>query len=255
MRMDTTGRCLLGLLTLSATSALSAGLTAQVVRPSETRSTPMEIVCGPMATIVAPAQTVKVIGGTERVKTMFATGETILINAGTTQGIRAGQHFYVRRVIEDRFAANTADVRPKSLHTAGWVTIVETQSNVSVATIKEACDGVQEGDYLEPLVLPEPGAAVAAGVPDFARPGRVLLGDDRRQLGATGSMMVLDRGTDHGVRAGQRLTIFRDTVDGTGPVITIGDAIVVSTQAESSLMKIQHSREAIQVGDKVAIHR
>lgn len=255
MRMDLSGRCFPALLALFAASALSAGPEAQTKRPAEASSTPLEIVCGPMATMIAPAQTIKVIGGTERVKALFGTGETILIGAGTSQGIRAGQHFYVRRVIEDRFAASTADVRPKSLHTAGWVTVVETQSHVAVAAIKEACDGVQEGDYLEPLVLPEPTAPVAAGVPDFARPGRVLLGDDRRQLGASGSMMVLDRGTDHGVRAGQRLTIFRDTDDGTGPVVTIGEAVVVSTQAESSLMKIEHSREAVQVGDKVAIHR
>jgi hypothetical protein len=242
-------------LAVLAVSCASTGLGAQITRPPQTRATPLEIVCGPLATLTTPSQAMKVIGGTERVKTMFGKGETILINAGTAQGLRAGQHFYVRRLIEDRFAAHTADVRPRSVHTAGWVTIVETQTDVSVATIEEGCDGVLEGDYLEPLVLPETATGITTGVPDFARPGRVILGDDRRQLGAIGTTMVIDRGTDHGVRPGQRLTIFRDTVGGTGPVVTIGEGVIVSTQAESALMKIEKSREAIQVGDKIALHR
>ena len=252
MRMRTTG---LLIVPVSLASLFVAGLAAQVKRPLQTRSIPLEIVCGPAATLVAPDAAIAVTGGTERRKKMFGPGETILINAGTGKGLRAGQHFFVRRVVQDRHAEQTAEIQPKSIHTAGWVTIVETQADVSVANVEEACDGVQEGDYLEPLVLPEPTAAVPEGVPDFTRPGQVILGDDRRQLGATGSLMVVDRGTDHGVRSGQRLSIFRSTGDGTGPVVTIGEAIVVSTQAESSLMRIQKSREAIQVGDKIAIYR
>jgi hypothetical protein len=252
MRMRTTG---LLIVPVSLASFFVAGLGAQAKRPQQTRSIPLEIVCGPAATLVPPAATMKVIGGTERRKLMFGTGETILVNAGTAKGLRAGQHFFVRRVVQDRHAEPTAEIQPKSIHTAGWVTIVETQGDVSVANVEEACDGVQEGDYLEPLVLPDAAAVVPAGVPDFARPGQVILGDDRRQLGATGSLMVIDRGTDHGVSSGQRLTIFRTTVDGTGPVVTIGEAVVVSTQAESALMRIQKSREAIQVGDKIALHR
>jgi hypothetical protein len=252
MRIRTTGF----LIVPASLAALFAGsLDAQVKRPLTTRSIPLEIVCGPASTLAAPDAAMKVIGGTERRKQMFGTGETILVNAGTGKGVRAGQHFFVRRLVQDRHAEATAEIQPKSIHTAGWVTIVETQADVSVANIEEACDGVQEGDYLEPLVLPEATAAVPEGVPDFARPGQVIMGDDRRQLGATGTLMVIDRGTDHGVRSGQRLTIFRSAVEGTGPVVTIGEAVVVSTQAESSLMRIQKSREAIQVGDKIAIHR
>lgn len=252
MRMRTTGGLMVP---LSLASLLVVGLDAQARRPQQTRAIPLEVICGPASTMTAPVATMTVIGGTERRKQMFGAGETVLVNAGTSQGVRTGQQFFVRRVVKDRHAESTAEVQPKSIHTAGWITIVETQADVSVATVEEACDGVQEGDYLQPLVLPDAAAAVAEGVPDFAHPGQVILGDDRRQLGATGSLMVVDRGSDHGVRAGQRLTIFRTTVDGTGPVVSIGEAVIVSTQAESALMRIQKSSEAIQVGDKVALHR
>jgi hypothetical protein len=240
---------------VSLPSLLVASLDAQARRPEQTRAVPLEVICAPSSTLTLPDDSMKIMGGTERRKQMFGTGETVLVNAGTSQGLRAGQHFFVRRIVQDRHAEATADVQPKSIHTAGWITIVETQAYVSVATVAEACDGIQDGDYLQPLVLPEAAAAAAAGVPDFEDSGRIILGDDRRQLGAAGSLMVVDRGTDHGVRAGQRLTIFRTTVNGTGPVVSIGEAVIISTQAESSVMRIQQSREAIQVGDKIALHR
>lgn len=252
MRIRTIGRLVAP---VSLASLLIVGLDAQASRPQQTRAVPLEIICAPGSTLTPPVETMKVIGGTERRKQLFGTGETILVNAGTSGGIQTGQHFFVRRVVQDRHAEATADIQPRSIHTAGWVTIVEAEADVSVATIEEACDGVQEGDFLQPLALPEAGAAVAAGVPDFAHPGQVILGDDRRQLGASGSLMVVDRGSDHGVRAGQRVTVFRPTVAGTGPVVAIGEAVIVSTQAESSVMRIRTSREAIQVGDKIALHR
>jgi hypothetical protein len=233
---------------------MAATAAAQTRRPAETRSVPVDLVCGPSAALTQPAQALRVMGGVERTRVMFGTGEIVVINAGSAQGIRTGQHYYVRRVIEDQFTASTGETPPRSIHTAGWITVTHTDPERSLATISEACDGVVEGDYLEPLVLPA-DFAPTAGQPDFAHPGLVVLGDDRRQLGAAMSLMVIDRGSDHGVRPGQQITIFRRVPDETGPIVELGSGIVVSTKPETSLMRIQKSREAIQVGDKVALHR
>ena len=68
--------------------------------------------------------------------------------------------------------------------------------------------------------------------------------------------MVLDRGSDHGIRPGQRLTIFRRTLpDGTGPVSNVGSATVYAVQPETSMVRIEKSVDAVYVGDLVAIHR
>jgi hypothetical protein len=67
--------------------------------------------------------------------------------------------------------------------------------------------------------------------------------------------MVIDRGSDHGLRIGQPLTIFRQTLDGKGPNVTLGDALVIEVHPETSLFRITRSREAVEVGDLVAIHR
>lgn len=243
----------LTLVTILAVSGLAG---AAVQRPPETRKIPIDLVCGPIASLTDPSQSIRIVGGMERAKTLFSAGDAVIVNAGTSEGLKAGQHFFVRRVIEDRFAVRTTEKPPRSIHTAGWLTIVETQEHVSIAKVAESCDGISEGDYLEPLAVTAAAAALPAGRPDFDRPGRIILADDRRQLGAGGgSLMVIDRGSDHGLRPGQRITLFRATAGGAGPVVTIGEAFVASTQPESSLIRIEKASDAIQVGDLVAIHR
>ena len=81
-------------------------------------------------------------GRVEPRKALFAARDTIIINAGTSQGIRAGQHFYVRRLVSDLLAVPAGDARPFSIHTAGWLTIREAQADSSIAIVIEACDGI-----------------------------------------------------------------------------------------------------------------
>lgn len=244
------------IVTFLAFASLTAGVAAQSQRPAQARSVPIDLLCAPLASLTEPPKTIRVVGGTEAARALFAPGESVIINAGAGQGIKAGQSFYARRVVDDRFTVQTTEKPPRSIHTSGWVTIVDVQANVSTAKVAEACDGVMEGDYLEPLVLPPTATPSAAGEPDFARPARIILADDRRYLGAGGgSLMVMDRGSDHGLRPGQRLTLFRQSANAEGSIVTIGEAFVALTQAETSLIRIRKSSEAIQVGDLIAIHR
>jgi len=67
--------------------------------------------------------------------------------------------------------------------------------------------------------------------------------------------MVLDRGSDHGLHAGQRVTIFRSTGGGTGPVARIAEATTLVVNAETSTIRIDKTSDAVLVGDLVAIHR
>ena len=243
-------------LALGALVAVSPLLSAQAQRPVETRGVPIDLVCAPQAALAPPSQALRVAGGVEPKKALFAAGERVLIDAGAEQGLQVGQHFFVRRVIEDRFTVRTTETAPLSIHTAGWITIVEVRQSAAAAIVAESCDGIMDGDYLEPFERPALVAASPAGTPDFDRPARVVLADDRRQLGAGGgSLMVIDRGSDHGLTPGQRLTLFRRTLDGAGPHVSLGEAYVASTRPDTSLIRIETSREDIQVGELIAIHR
>ena len=182
------------IVTLLTALALPTLASAQAKRPLATRSVSIDLLCGAQASLVAPARSVRILGGSEPMKSMFAPGDTVTIGAGTRQGVAVGQHYFVRRVVEDRFTVRTTEKQPYSIHTAGWVTVTEASDDSAAARVSEACDGIVVGDYLEPLVLPPPPATLPVGEPDFSYPARIILGDERRQLGSGGgSLMVIDR--------------------------------------------------------------
>ena len=67
--------------------------------------------------------------------------------------------------------------------------------------------------------------------------------------------MVIDLGGDHGLEAGQWLTVFRRVGDSPGPVSQVGRAVVVSVKQTSSTIRIESARDAVVAGDLVARHR
>jgi hypothetical protein len=216
-----------------------------------------ELACGAKASDAPPDMSIRVGAGLERGKALFGPDETLVINAGTAQGVKVGQEYYIRRIVSDRFVRGASDNVPRSsIHTAGWVRIIDAQGDSAIATVTKACDAIQEGDYLELFVKPTvPAAASTTGEPDFANPGHLVLGDERRQMGAAGDLMVLDRGSDHGLHAGQHVTVFRTTGNGTGPIARIAEATVLVVNPETSTVRLDKTSDAVNVGDLVAIHR
>jgi hypothetical protein len=126
---------------------------------------------------------------------------------------------------------------------------------MALAQVTHACDGVIYGDYIEPFVDPADPPAAVEGTPDYDHAGRIIMGDERRQMGSAGTLMVLDRGTENDVRPGQTVTIFRETMGGLGPMFNVARATVVSVRPQSATLRIDDSREAVYVGDRAAINR
>jgi hypothetical protein len=215
-----------------------------------------QLQCAPQMLPTAPLPGMRVIGNADRNRTMFGTGDRLIIDAGTTQGIHAGQQFFVRRRVNDQFIGGaSSDQGPVSIHTAGWVTVLEVRENTSVAEVTHACDGVIKGDYLEPFVDPADPPSAIQGSPDYEHSGRIVMGDERRQMGSAGTLMVLDRGSEGDIRPGQTVTIFRDTIGGVGPFYEVGRGTVVSVRPQSAVLRLDNTREAVFVGDRAAINR
>jgi len=254
--MTRSARSLIHLATAAIVLAPVASFAQVATARVASRDVAGELACGARAAASAPDMSLRIAPGREKGKSLFGPGETLVIRAGTAQGMKIGQEYYVRRLIADRFVHPAGDnVKTSSVHTAGWVRIVDATADSAIAEIVKACDAIEEGDYLEPFVSPEIPAATKDGEPDFANPGHVMLGDDRRQMAAQGDLMVLDRGSDHGIRAGQRMTIFRTTGGGTGPVARIAEATALVVHPGTSVIRIDKTSDAVNVGDLVAIHR
>jgi hypothetical protein len=247
----------------------SVPVLAQPASQTSESSDRFQLACAPMSPPALPSQAIRVAGSSQRGRLLFGPNEALVINAGAKQGIKQGQEFYVRRVVNDRFTEWTLGYQPISIHTSGWVRIVDVQPDAAVAEVTHACDGVMYGDYLEPYVEPVPPSdAGVAGEPDFAHPAHIMLGDDKQQTGAAGSVMVVDQGTEQGLRAGQTVTIYRPTpeerdymtyygpkLEARGPSMRVGTARVLSVQPQTALVRIESSHEAVYIGDFVAVHR
>jgi hypothetical protein len=214
-----------------------------------------QIACAPMALPAPPLAGLRVLGGYVHGRLMFAPGDGVIVSAGTAQGIQPGQQYFVRRQVNDASKKQPKVGGLYGIHTAGWVTIVDVKENMAIATVTHACDGIYEGDYLDPYVEPVLPSPALAGTPDFEHPGQIVMADERRQAGYPGLVMVMNRGNEQGVRAGQTLTLYRESLNGVGPIIDVGRATVLSAGPQSALVRIDSSREAVYVGDLVAIHR
>ena len=214
-----------------------------------------KMACAPMGLPAPPVGALRVLGGNVHGRIMFGPGDAVILNAGTTQGVQRGQQYFVRRLVTDASTRQPKVGALYGVHTAGWVTVVDAKDAMAVASVTHACDGILEGDYLEPYAAPVAPPTALPGAPDFEHPGRIVLADEGRQTGYPGLVMLMNRGTDHAVRAGQSLTIYRETLDGQGPIIDLGRATVLSASPQSSMVRIDSSRDVIYIGDLVAIHR
>jgi len=212
-----------------------------------------QIACAPVGLPAPPVKSMVVLGGYTHGRVMFGPGEAVILGGG--QDVQKGQQYFVRRLVVDGAVKQPKEGALYGVHTVGWVTVIDVKEAMTIATVTHACDGILEGDYLEPFVAPVAPPSSLAGAPDYEHAGRILLADEGRQAGSAGMIMLMDRGLEEGVRAGQVLTIFRETLNGQGPIIDVGRGLVLSTSAKSSVVRIDSSRDAVYLGDRVAIHR
>jgi hypothetical protein len=239
----------------------AAALQAQAPASATLSGLARDVACAPAApagtaaTGGQAAAPVTVVGGRDLRKSLFGTGDSVILGAGTAQGIRAGDEYFVRRLVEDRFAEPDGGRFPSTVHTAGTIQVVEVRDHAAVARVTYGCDGIVEGDYIElfqPVSLP---ASAVGATPDFSNPARLVLGAERRQIGGAGEFMLLDRGSNDGVQAGQVVTIFRQTAGGDGPVTAVGTGQVYLVGGRTATVRIESSVDAVYVGDLVALHR
>jgi hypothetical protein len=241
---------------LAALPALASAQQPVTVASVASSTLKEQLACAPISLPAPATDGIHVLAGDTPGRIMFGPGDPLIISAGKNQGIQPGQMYFVRRAIHDSFTTASLDFVPHSVHTAGWVTIVDVKDNLAVAQLTHACDGVLVGDYLEPFV--EPAAEIPAaqtGDPDYEHPGRIVMADEKRQSGYPGLVMLINRGTEHDVRAGQTVTIYRPTLDGLGPNLVVGGGTIIQANPQTALLRIDTASQAIYIDDQIAVNR
>ena len=184
----------------------------------------------------------------------FGPGDTLVIDAGANRGLAVGRQYYVRRVL--RPLEPGAEKDPwLQIRTAGWIVVNEVHDTNAVASVVYACDAFTPGDYLEPFELPVVPSPLSPGQPDYAAPGRVLFGDDRRMALGEHNYVVIDRGSNHGLRPGQQVTFFRFLGQDPAARTTTAFGTVMLVLTESATVRIDKMIQAVYADSPVAIHR
>jgi carboxypeptidase family protein len=207
-------------------------------------------VCGPAKPSAAP-ESLGTIRSSRYVADggLYTMGAQVIVDGGSVNGLDVGQNLVVRHYFKVRPLAG-GDTMGE--HSAGLVQIVAVNERSSIAVVIYACDELRQGDFLalfkpEPIRPPDP-----RGNPDYSDAARILFADEGQILGAPRRLMVIDRGSEQGVRVGQRLTLFRRKGRGArGPDI-VGDAVVVAVRLDSATIRIERVNDAISSGDLAA---
>lgn len=219
--------------TLNATYVMCTDL------PIATKPMPRIVIKGPHATD----------GRTAMTEGLVVIGRT------PDDGLEVGQRYLAKRLMGDPKQFPKPGEGFGDLRVSGVLTIKAIDDINALAEIDLACDAVETGDWLEPYVERSlPTTATPPVVPDFTDRGSVMFGLDNRVLFGHGDVLSIDRGTVHGVAAGQRFAIYRDRRDGL-PLIHIGEAVVMTTEELTSKVVVTMSYDGIERGDVVVPRR
>jgi hypothetical protein len=245
-------------LAAAAVAAVLGGGTVAAQRgPAATAANlPAELIalaCAPRAAFGPPQTPLRVTGGQDSsFRHVHAPGDLVTINAGSRNGIEAGQEFYTRRILASRPDATRGT--PDTVITTSWIRVHSVDDTMSLATITHACDTVDAGDHLEPFALPAmPAIASDKPKPQRDNYGLVVTGNSRRGSFGKGDFFILDRGSDQGVAPGAQFVLYRDKHQPGNFLYDLGEAVAVDVTPKASTLLVTVSRDAIFEGDLVAI--
>jgi hypothetical protein len=221
---------------------------------AERALTPLEIAaaCGPPTSLEIPADALRIAGAQDTVpRLIFNPADQLVISGGTSNDVQIGQQFFIRRPIY-----RDADRRhAAAVSTLGWLRVVAVNETTAIASLDHFCGAIFAGDYLVPYSAPAlPANATEADAVtdlDFNTLSRIVGGPGLETTGAGGSLMVIDRGSEQGTEPGMRFAIYRDLHTAGMPLTAVGDGVVLSVGAATSVVRITRSRDAVIPGDYI----
>ena len=235
------------------TPALALSQKSPAIGASHIDAEVLALACAPVAATTRPNTMLRISGGQDTYPRLtYSQGEFVTLNAGSKQGLQIGQEFFVRRMVSP-----PRDIEsPAITRTAGWIRVYAIDEDMALATITYACDGMQVGDYLEPLALPAPLKTLPRdGKPERSY-ARVMLGNDRRTEFGLGDYLVIDRGSAQGITPGAHFVLYRWKKQAPENFLAaIAEGVAVDVQNDTATLSLTSSRDSVTVGDLVAMRK
>ncbi len=211
------------------------------------------------------------ITGNQRSERQFlGEGETIYMAGGVEQGVKQGDRFVVLRTVATKLRSPRGGKQPLGdvIQQIGVVRVVTPMAKGSVAIIERCMDPVQVGDHLvrftEPANIPlQLRKDTSDPVKIAADPAMVIFGRDARIDTASGDQIIIDRGSNSGLKVGDVLLAVRSKTFPVGEETKkkdqatettthfLGQAMVIRVEPGSSTCRVLRSEEEIRMGDLV----
>ena len=216
----------------------------------------LNLACAPFAVVGMPPTPLRITGGQDSfTRRNYQPGDLVTINAGSSNGIKVGDEFFVRRPQVPR------DQHPKpedlvDIRTAGWIRVYAVDDTMSLATISQACDTIEVGDYLEPFKAPQPLAITpTTAKPEKDNYAHITRGTDLRWSFGKGDYFLIDRGSIHGITTGAQFVIYRNKHEGGNFLFELGEAVAVDVGPKVATLQVTVARDAFSEGDLVALRK
>jgi hypothetical protein len=190
----------------------------------------------------------------------FIQGDIIYLDAGTNQGLEAGQELWIvrpgRRVYQ---WGSFSDVVGQVYQTPGRARVICAQEDTAIAEIILSCSDINIGDGLlpfEPIPVPlvRRTAPLSSCDPETGKVnGRVVDVHDAITPVHQNTVVYLDRGEEDGLMPGDFLTVFRIPTHDRPVRIVLGEASILTTRKRTSTAIITSMRDTMYVGDRVEL--
>ncbi|MEE2676934.1 MAG: LysM domain-containing protein [Myxococcota bacterium] len=173
--------------------------------------------------------------------------------AGETQ---PGDQFTVYRVADKVRDFDSGRMLGYHVELLGWVEVLETRDESSLAAVRRSASEMQIGDRLMPRRAPMGDIAIRTEPSDVE--GRISFLPQSRTAMGTLDYVYLNRGVEDGLGVGSALEVYRkgfpahDTVRGTPVRVSdrvVADLLVVRAEAEASVALVRRTEEELALGD------
>jgi outer membrane protein OmpA-like peptidoglycan-associated protein len=201
---------------------LALGAGAAMAQQGPKTPNPNDIYCSGMVTREAiPADTYVISGEESSYKITFGDGDYVLINKGSSNGVKVGDEFQVMRAEKSATHIKWFEYQPSLMSAMGtqWldvgrVRVAHVEANVSAALVVSSCDFMLRGDIARPFVQ---RPAPALRPTDHNRfpassdknQGMVVSAKDWAQVVGMNSIIYVNLGSSQGSKVGDYVRIFR----------------------------------------------
>lgn len=206
--------------------------------------------------IISQEKEKRIIYGSPEPRTIFGTGDTVYINTGEKEGVKAGDRLTVYRPLRRVAHPVTGEDVGVLIETLGEMEIKEVRHDGSTAYITESYGAIEVGNKLkerEDITVPMIDPAAKAEMKDIT--GYIIDAREIRDAVATDDIVYIDAGKDKGVAAGDKFIIFKSGEmaekrkgETKPPKVILGSLQVIAVREKTSTAIITESRKEISVG-------